>query len=170
MGRIPRAGRPHMPKGYQVPEDEDGLLPWEHARERLETAHIYWIGTTRPDGRPHVGPIWGIWLDNRLYFDGSPETRRSRNIAQNPATTAHLDSGGAGKDVVIVEGNTHEIVGPDRSLADRLSAAYSTKYAADGYAPEPDTWDRGGLYKLTPRVVLAWTTFFADATRWQFDA
>lgn len=165
---VPQAGRPHFPKGYGIPEHEDNLLPWSHAEERLQQAKIYWIGTTWPDGRPHTSPVWGVWLENRLYFDGSPETRRHRNLAVNPAVIAHLDSGGAGKDVVILEGTAHPVIKPERSLATQLAAEYAAKYADENYAPSADTWDNGGLYELRPCQVIAWTDL-RQATRWRFD-
>jgi hypothetical protein len=34
----PRASRPRFPQGYEVPTDKTGLLPWSHARARLEQA------------------------------------------------------------------------------------------------------------------------------------
>ncbi|HEX2173493.1 MAG TPA: pyridoxamine 5'-phosphate oxidase family protein, partial [Dehalococcoidia bacterium] len=97
----PRADRPSLPKDYGVPEHTESLLPWSWAVERLEGARNYWFSTTRPDGRPHAMPAWAVWLDGRLYFEGSPETRRARNVAQNPAVVVHLESG---DEVVILEG------------------------------------------------------------------
>jgi PPOX class probable F420-dependent enzyme len=164
---VPRAERPIFPDGYGVPDTLDGLLPWRHADERLERAKIYWIATTRPDGRPHVSPIWGVWLDNTLFFDGSPQARRSRNLAARPHVAAHLDSGGEGKDVVVLEGTSGELC-PPPELAARLAAAYAAKYRAENYAPEPTQWDNGGLYAVRPRVVIAWTDL-PTATRWRFD-
>jgi PPOX class probable F420-dependent enzyme len=164
----PQAGRPHFPDGYGIPDHEDNLLPWNHAEERLEQAKIYWIGTTWPDGRPHVAPVWGVWLDDKLYFDGSPETRRHRNIAANPAVVVHLDSGGAGKDVLIMEGKAHALSKPEPSLATRLAAGYAAKYVEENYAPSADTWNNGGLYELRPSQVIAWTDL-RQATRWRFD-
>ncbi len=98
----------------------------------------YWIGTCRPDGRPHVSPIWGVWLDGFLFFDGSPETRRGKNIARNPNITVNLESG---SDVVILEGIAEDI-SPDLELRTRLSHAYTAKYAESGYSPGPETWNR----------------------------
>ncbi len=77
------------------------MQTWSWAVERLESALNYWFSTTRPDGRPHAMPAWAVWVDHALYFDGSPETRRSRNLAVNPAIAVHLESG---DQVVILEG------------------------------------------------------------------
>jgi len=163
----PVAGRPQVPAGYEAPGGRQRILPWEHARERLKKAINYWVATVRPDGRPHVTPVWGVWLDDAFYFDGSPETRRHRNIAQNPAIAVHLEDG---VDVVIVEGEAEPVANPPRSLTIQLAEGYSAKYAASGYAPEPDTWDEGGLYRMLPKKALAWTTFPDDMTRWLFGS
>ncbi len=39
-----------------------GLLPWSWAVERLQRSHDYWVATVRPDGPPHVMPVWGVWM------------------------------------------------------------------------------------------------------------
>src|SRR4051794_41785244 len=82
---IPALDRPQMPKGYGVPENDESLLPWEHARDQLTQALTYWIGSTRPDGRPHAMPIWGAVVDDTGYFEGSPETRRGGELPPHPA-------------------------------------------------------------------------------------
>lgn len=164
----PIAGQPLFPEGYSDPHKKRTLLPWSHARQRLEGAQAYWIGTTRPDGRPHIMPVWGVWIDDVLYFDGSPETRRGKNLAQNPAVTVHLDSQGDGKDVVILEGEAHQVVKPDHDLTVRIAAAYCAKYASEGYEPGPENWDNGGLYAMHPHTAFAWTDFLTNPTRWTF--
>jgi nitroimidazol reductase NimA-like FMN-containing flavoprotein (pyridoxamine 5'-phosphate oxidase superfamily) len=107
--------------------------------------------------------VWGVWLDNTLYFDGSPETRRGRNLKVNPAVSVHLESG---DDVVILEGEAHEVQQPDRAVTTQLAEIYAAKY--EGYNPTPDSWDNGGLYAVTVRKVIAWTNLGKDPTRWLF--
>jgi hypothetical protein len=165
VGTEPRAGRPVMPNGYGVPETDEGLLPWSHVVERMERSLHFWIATTRADGRPHVTPIWGMWFNGTLYFDGSPETQRGRNIAANPNISVNLEDG---KEAVILEGAVEMINGRDRSFSEPLAAAYAAKYKDYGYAPEPNTWDEGGLYILHIRKAFAWTDFPKDVTRWRF--
>lgn len=162
-----QVGRPLLPTDYGVPQSTEGLLAWEHVSARLAAAKTYWICTTRPDGRPHATPIWGVFFEGNIYFDGSPETRRGKNLAANPALTVHLESG---DDVVIVEGTVAQITPPDRAFAERLAATYAAKYAASNYNPGAETWDGGGLYRVTHRTVIAWTKFPADMTRWRFPA
>ena len=162
---VPKPTRPYVPE-YGIPETEEGMLPWSHVSERMEKSLNYWISTVSPEGEPHATPVWGMWLDNTLYFDGSPQTRRGRNMAANPNVAIHLESG---DDVVIFRGEVEQINGLDREFSTRLAAAYAAKYQAKGYAPTPDTWDAGGLYVVRPYVVFAWTNFPKDTTRWIFD-
>ncbi len=61
----PTLDRPVVPDGYGVPEHNDGLLNWSDVETRLLSTKNVWMATTRPDGRPHVVPRWGVWLDGR---------------------------------------------------------------------------------------------------------
>ncbi len=160
----PQASRPQA-RNYQIPTSEEGLLPWSHVEQRLERAQNYWLATTRPDGRPHIKPVWGVWVEGALYFDGSPTSRWARNLAANPAIAVHLESG---EDVAILEG-TVEDLNTDAELGARVAAAYIAKYGLapdDPILPQPAT---RGIFRLRPRLALAWSSFPTDATRWRFE-
>ncbi len=74
-----KRSRPHVP-GYGIPKSKKGLLTWAHVCERMSGPRNYWVGTTRPDGRPHAVPVWGVWIDETFYHGGGPDTRKARNI------------------------------------------------------------------------------------------
>lgn len=117
-------------------------------RYTAQAAINYWIGTTRPDGRPHAVPVWGVWLDEDFYFEGGPDTRRGRNLAANPAVGIHVERG---DEVAILEGTVEQIAGPDQALADNLVEAFDAKYGPKyNYHPKPDQWQEGGLYLVHP--------------------
>lgn len=150
-----------LPEGYGQPTR---TLPWESVRERLERALHYWVATTRPDGRPHVVPRDGTWLDDVWYYGGGADTVHHRNLEHNPAAVMHLADGWQ---AVIVEGECR-LITPDLELTRRIVAA-SQKYAHLGYAPDPDSRDLGGpVWALHPVRALAWTAYPDDATRFRF--
>ena len=157
----PIASRPKIPADYGVPQNDKGLLVWSHVNERMTQARHYWICTVSADDRPHVTPVDGLWLDNMLYFGGSPKTRRNRNLIKNPAVSVHLDSS---EDVVILNGNSH-FETPEHELAVRLSQASRKKY---GYSPSPKDYEHSGVHIFRPLTVFAWKQFPKDVTRWQF--
>ncbi|HZB48640.1 MAG TPA: pyridoxamine 5'-phosphate oxidase family protein [Mycobacteriales bacterium] len=164
----PARQRPTMPAGYGLPATSDGLLSWsDDVEPRLVASLHYWLATVRPDGTPHSVPRWGVWVDGRFYYDGSPETRHARNVEHNPACTLTLESG---TEVVIIEGTSARTRADAADLGARLAAAFG-KYHSLGYSPGPDSWsgeDGGGLRVITPRRALAWFSFPTDCTRFTF--
>lgn len=168
MAQYPFIDRPEMPPGYGVPENDRGLLEWEQVAPRLSASTQYWMATTRPDGRPHVVPRWGAWIDGHLWYDGSPETVHVRNLRSNPVCVLHLEDGWQS---VIVEGTSAPSRSPGPDLGARIAAAFTEKYRDKGYSPPPDAWegpDAGGLLKFTPVKAMAWFDFPNDVTRFRF--
>ncbi|MFN2504804.1 MAG: pyridoxamine 5'-phosphate oxidase family protein [Acidimicrobiales bacterium] len=151
----PRAQRLELPEGYGKPAK---TLKWAAVRARLEESRQYWLATSRPDGRPHVVPIDGVWLDDAWFFGGSPQTVHHRNLEQNPQAIVHLPDG-AGR------GRRGEAtwVTPPAELAQRLAEG-AAKY---GYGTDAASY-ASGLWVLHPKRVLAWTAFPRDATRFLF--
>jgi hypothetical protein len=158
----PKASRPKIPSEYGIPKDNKALLSWSHVTERMAQAMHYWICTVSPDSRPHVTPVDGVWLNDRLYFGGSPQTRRRRNLMANPAASVHLDSS---DDVVILYGDVQTYF-PEHELAVRLSKGSAEKY---GYGPGPKDYETMGVQEFRPVTVLAWKQFPKDVTRWRFS-
>jgi hypothetical protein len=157
----PIASRPNIPAEYGMPKNSKGLLPWSHVVDRMTHAMHYWICTIDMHARPHVTPVDGLWLGNKLYFGGSPRTKRNRNLSTNPAASVHLDSS---DDVIILNGRAH-LSTPDHELAVQLSKTSAEKY---GYAPKPEDYVSSGVHIFQPLMVFAWKQFPKDVTRWQF--
>ncbi|HEY3312726.1 MAG TPA: pyridoxamine 5'-phosphate oxidase family protein [Anaerolineales bacterium] len=156
--------RPQFPKGYV--DNPTSSLNWEYVVQRLAGSKNYWLCSVRPDGRPHSIPRWGVFLDNKLYYDGSPETRHAINLLTNPHVSVHLESG---DEALIAEGTCAPAGTPEPQFAARLAAEYRSKYEKFGYAPEADQWNEGGLYVFKPSKVLAWTSFMDDPTKFVIE-
>lgn len=150
-----------LPRGYE-PTNAARLLPWSHAEERLDAAKVFWLATTRRNGSPHVAPIWAIWADGALYFDGYDTAAWARNLAVNPAASIHLESG---TDVVIVDGEVTSVPSiADASLASFIVDRWIAKY--ETLVPDPTT---GRLFRLRVRRARAWTAFPDGVTIWTLD-
>ena len=149
--------RVEVPSQYGVPTR---FLEWDVVERRLADAHHYWLATVRPDGRPHVVPLDGVWLDGAWYFGGSSTTVRHRNLVANRRVAMHLeDAAGA----TIVEGEC-AVTKPSSETANALVAASKAKY---GYSVPVEVY-LGGVWCLEPTRVLAWSNFTEDATRFAF--
>lgn len=155
----PTASRPGFAPGYGISAEPEGMLPWSWADERLEAGRSYWVGSTRPDGSPHAAPVWGVWLDDGVYFGTSRSSRKAQNLARDPRCVVHAESG---DEVVILEGEVEAV-----SLDERIAGAYETKY---GYRPEIPAGGGEAWYRLRPRVAFAWLErdYVRSATRFSF--
>ena len=71
---IPEATPARKIKGYKMPETKENLVSWDFVSEQMAQSRHYWISTVFPNNRPHVVPVWGIWLENRFHFEGSMQT------------------------------------------------------------------------------------------------
>ncbi len=160
----PKIIRPKFPKGYV--DNPVSYVTWDWVVEQLTEAKHYWLASVRSNGKPHVVPRWGVFIDNKFYYDGSPETRHARNILGNPNVTLHLESG---EKAIILEGTSHPADKPEPEFAKQLAKTISDKYTALGYSPEPNQWDEGGLYIFTPRQCIAWSKFNEDPTKFIFE-
>lgn len=154
--------RPTMAKGYGISPQPAGMLDWSWVDEQMAKSRNYWICSTRPDGRPHAAPVWGVWHEGVLYFSTDPAARKARNLAASPEVVVHLESG---DDSVILEGVVEAVT--DHALLSRVGKAYALKYPP--YDPVGEGME-ALWYALRPRTALAWQEhdFPNTATRWDF--
>ena len=148
--------------GYGILDATHGkVLPWSWARSHLSKGRNYFLATTKPDGAPHVMPVWGVWLEDRFYFSTGRESRKARNLAANPKCTVSIERS---REAVIVEGAASEL--NDKALFKKFARAYKAKY--QWTVKEED----GPIYVVRPRVAFGFIEkpkqFAATATRWIF--
>ena len=162
----PSSDRPFMP-GYGIAAADAGrgLLPWSWAEERLTAAHDYWVATTRhPEMRPHVMPVWGVYLDSAVWWSTSRRSRKFRNLERDPRCTLTTDDAYR---PVVVEGvaEVHQDTPTIQRFLDALNAKYETDYGLDFQDPDVNA---------TIRVVtqtafgLDEDDFTGTPTRWRF--
>jgi uncharacterized pyridoxamine 5'-phosphate oxidase family protein len=150
---------------------------WVRGREQLVDAELYWLTTVRPDGRPHVTPLIGVWNAGGLYFCTGPTERKAKNLSQNAnciLTTGRNDLDGLD---VVAEGKA-ALVTDDAEL-DTVAGAFEMKYGSRFTAPG-GTWfglgdeiRRGGavLYRVAPSTVFGFGKGVEySQTRWRFSS
>jgi hypothetical protein len=165
MAKAPTASRPYMP-GYGIvgPDEGTGLLPWSWAEERLTRSHDYWVTSVWPEGRPHVMPVWGVWLDGELWFSSSPAARKVRNLTTNPNVAVATDDA---LNPVIVHGTATVLSARSRAaikrFAETADAKYDTNYGVEFYGAN-------ACVRVRPSWVfgLREDDFSGSPTRWSF--
>jgi len=144
------------------PKEGDGLLPWKWVVGQMDRCRTFWLTTIRAgSGRPHVMPLWGVWVHDAFYFSTGRKSRKGQNLAANAACTVTNDDG---EKAVIVEGDAREVV--DKNALQSMAAAYKKKYKMDPRAMnEP-------IFVVKPDKVFAFIekSFPKSATRWRFKS
>lgn len=152
-------------------------IPWSMPRDLLVAgtpkADIpFFLGTTRPDDRPHAAGIGVLWLDGDLYFTSGHGARKARNLAANPACTISTRLEGID---LILEGNAVQVSDQPtlEAAAERFRAggwpaevagdALTAPYSAPSAGPPP--WY---LYRFT--IHTAFGVGALGATRWRFGS
>ena len=149
--------------GIKGPDEGTGLLPWSWAVERLTASHDYWIATTWPDGRPHVTPVWGAWVDDAVWFSCGPNSRKARNLARDPRCSITTDKP---SEPVVLDAVVELI--PGRETAQRFAeistAKYEIEYSVDFFAAN-------ALFAARPTSAfgLDEADFNGSPTKWTFS-
>jgi PPOX class probable F420-dependent enzyme len=151
--------------GYGIvgPNEGRGLLPWSWATERLTSSHDYWLSTVRPDGRPHVMPVWGIWSlagEHALWFSTSPTSRKARNLTADARCALTTDDA---LEPVVVEGTARLETDPTAiaEFTRRVNVKYEVDYSASFF-------EENSAYAVRPSWVFALDEddFTGTPTRW----
>jgi len=97
----------------------------ESAQRKLETAQNIWIGTVRPDGRPHLVPVWFVWSLEKLYVCIEGNSVKARNLMAHPQAVLALEDGSS---PVICEGRVAQV---ERPFPEAVVHAFKKKYDWD---------------------------------------
>ena len=98
-------------------------IDWDDARARIADARFSWLGTSRPDGRPHLRPCLTIWMDGQLHSTTRSDAAKGRHLAADGRCSVSVSTEGMD---LVVEGVAEFVADPDH--LQRLADAYRAKY------------------------------------------
>lgn len=114
--------------------------------QRLETEANIWLATVRPDGRPHLVPIWFVWFQDEIYILTQLASVKARNLLANPRASVALENGSR---PLIAECDARPIPAPHTAaLATAFKRKYDWDITTDG--------DYTAMFALAPRKWLSW--------------
>jgi PPOX class probable F420-dependent enzyme len=127
-----------------------------HIDRRLRRDLIIWLGTVRPDGRPHMTAVWFVWDGESVLIFSQPESRKVRNLRANPHVVLALDDTKGGEDVITIEGEA-ELLVPGGDVSMTLPAyveKYSDEMLSMNVTAEALAQDYSQGIRVTPRRIL----------------
>lgn len=109
-----------IPTAFEVYDDP---TPWDAARARLASGPTFWLSTTAPDGRPHVRPVLGVWVEDAVHLVTGGSTVKTTLIEADPRITlsTHVDA----MDLVL-EGEVTRV--DEQARLQRVADAYADTY------------------------------------------
>ena len=115
--------------------------------ERLEREANVWLATTRPDGRPHLVPIWFVWFEDEIYILTTLSSVKAKNLLASPRASLALENG---NQPMIAECTARRLETP---YTPELVSAFWSKYAWD----ITTDGEYNAMFVLTPKKWLTWT-------------
>ncbi|WP_405778682.1 pyridoxamine 5'-phosphate oxidase family protein [Streptomyces sp. NBC_00859] len=101
---------------------------------RLATERNVWLCGVRPDGSPHVTPVWFVFAQGSWWIGVDGNSVKVRNFRVNPRVSLALEDGRA---PVVAEG---EVRLRHDGFPAEVTAAFAAKYAWDVTVPDrPDS-------------------------------
>ncbi len=131
--------------------DQDASIVAATARvsRLLETEPVVWLSTVRPDGLPHLVPIWFSWDGETVLIASKPHARKVANLRLNPRVMLALGEPEEDFDVGLLEG-VAEIL--DAPASEALPAEHLRKYRDEMAAIGLDRDEFLATYSLVIRI------------------
>ena len=122
---------------------------------RLRAEPILWLSSVRPDGRPHLVPIWFLWDGASVLLFGKPDSQKVRNLRHSPRVAFALDTADDGEDVVLLEGLANLLpAGAASPTQPEYAAKYAALFVRIGSSPERMAAEFTQAIRITPERLL----------------
>jgi PPOX class probable F420-dependent enzyme len=133
------------------------LAPANRIDRLLRTEPVVWLSSVRPDGRPHLVPIWFSWDGRDILVASKPHAQKIRNVRANPTVMLALGEAEDDFDVGLVEGRAELVDSPSAAVLppDHL-AKYTARMAAIGLNREEFLATYSQVIRITPTRFLPW--------------
>jgi PPOX class probable F420-dependent enzyme len=104
------------------------LHPTPRIDRFLRTEEVLWLSVVRPDGLPHLVPIWFSWDGADILLVSKPDAVKIDAMRAEPRVMLALGDAEEDFDVALIEGIAEL---PDVPVATFLPERHWTKYAVD---------------------------------------
>jgi PPOX class probable F420-dependent enzyme len=122
--------------------------------QRLREATVAWLSTVRPDGGPHLVPIWFLWDGEVILIFSMPKNQKLRNLRQNNRVVLGIPSGG-GASNILVEGQAELLsAGEVTTTLPAYAEKYGDLITAIGLDPQAMARQYSEAIRVTPAKIV----------------
>ena len=116
-----------------------------------------WLSSTRPDGRPHLVPVWFLWDGQSIMMFSKPNNQKIRNLRQNQNVMVSLEAANEGEDIVLIEGLATLLEEPTSAvMTPEYLEKYGAQIAAFQWSPEGMAAEYSQAIRIQPTRFIAW--------------
>jgi PPOX class probable F420-dependent enzyme len=102
----------------------------------LAKPHVAHLVTVRPDGRPHVAPVWFLWEGGRALIITGGSSVKVRNIRRSPAVALSIATDQRPLKYVVLEGEGKVTQENLARVVERICVRYDGPAQGAAYARE----------------------------------
>ncbi|TMG07499.1 MAG: PPOX class F420-dependent oxidoreductase [Chloroflexi bacterium] len=125
--------------------------------EFLREPNVAALSTVRPDGRPHVTPVWYEY-DGKEFIISTPRgTQKLANVSRKGFAALSVHTQSLPYRHVIVEGTARAGISIDNVWRERVAVRCTGERAGKTYLRESGDWD---VVALHVRPLIWWTQGF----------
>ena len=131
--------------------------------EFLEGQRIAHLVTLRPDGSPHVAPVWYECVDGIFLIWTGRQTRKFKNLAGDVRAALSIASEDQPYRYVSVEGDVTVSDDDVWDVGYSMASRYLGVEGAVEFLEEYYVEGQSVVLRLTPRRIMSWTEDDAEA-------
>jgi PPOX class probable F420-dependent enzyme len=122
----------------------------------LHEEPVVWLSTVRPDGAPHIVPIWFTWDGTSLLVFSKPGAQKVRNVRVSPIAMLALGEPEDDFDVAMAEARVELLDEPATELPWAHIEKYGSRMAALGLTPDQFVATYSQVIRITPTRTVPW--------------
>jgi PPOX class probable F420-dependent enzyme len=131
------------------------------ARRFLADLAVAHVATARPDGSPHVVPLWFVWRDEAIYLSCRRDSATWRNVERDPRLSLSLTTGRRWQEYAgaNVRGRADPLSTEHPALRGVMSEwfeKYRRLLAGGGFRDYADQVENPGMLRLRVEEIALW--------------
>lgn len=112
----------------------------DRIRSRLERENIIWFATVKPNGKPHLVPLWFVLDNDNIIIWTSKQSVKYRNLQNSKFVSISLEDG------------KHPVIGQGHSIRNHIPT--DSTDLVDLFDKKYDWNDTSGTYDIMVRIFI----------------
>jgi PPOX class probable F420-dependent enzyme len=152
-----------------------GPLRLLDARRVFRDLPVVHMASARPDGSPHVVPLWFVWREEAVYVSCRRESTTWRNAERDPRVALSFSSGRVWQDYagIVLFGRAEPLV-PEHPALRGVMSQWFEKYrlllSGGGFRDYAEQVQRPGILRVRPERLAGWDHALGGAATSAADA